>query len=61
MQNMALLLSAVEEKSLTQKMETPTFGYLSTKDALLIRDALLLECDAFHNNGQQTRQDQRSY
>ena len=34
-------------EKLTQKMETPTFGYLSTKDALLIRDALLLECDAF--------------
>jgi hypothetical protein len=34
-------------EKLAQKLETPAFGYLSTKDALLIRDALLLECDAF--------------
>ena len=34
-------------EKLAQKLRTPAFGYLSTKDALLVRDALLLECDAF--------------
>jgi hypothetical protein len=29
------------------RLDGPSFGYLSTKDRLLLRDALLLECDAF--------------
>jgi hypothetical protein len=34
-------------KTLAGKLETPRFGYLSNKDRFLIRDAVLLECDAF--------------
>src|SRR5260370_21557416 len=32
---------------LARKLETAKFSYLSKKDGLLIRDAVLLECDAF--------------
>ncbi len=32
---------------LALKLQSPKFGYMSRKDALLIRDAVLLECDAF--------------
>lgn len=32
---------------LAPKLQSPKFGYMSRKDALLIRDAVLLECDAF--------------
>jgi len=32
---------------LAWKLESPKFGYLGKKDSLLIRDAILLECDAF--------------
>ena len=34
-------------EELAQKLETANFGYMSAKDALLVRDAVLLECDAF--------------
>ena len=34
-------------KALARKIGTGKFGYLSQKDAKLIRDAVLLECDAF--------------
>ena len=33
--------------ALAEKLGGDRFGYLSTKDARLIRDALLLECDVF--------------
>jgi len=32
---------------LSSKLQERQFGYLSTKDAALIKDAVLLECDAF--------------
>jgi hypothetical protein len=32
---------------LSTKLQENQFGYLSTKDAILIRDAILLECDVF--------------
>jgi len=34
-------------EELARKLETANFGYMSAKDALLVRDAVLLECDAF--------------
>ncbi len=34
-------------RELSSRLEDPCFGYLSGKDRLLLRDALLLECDAF--------------
>lgn len=33
--------------TLSKKLRENNFGYLSTKDASLIRDAVLLECDVF--------------
>jgi len=33
--------------SLAEKLEEPQFGYLGAKDRKLIRDAIMLECDAF--------------
>jgi hypothetical protein len=32
---------------LASRLDSPRFGYLSGKDRILLRDALLLECDAF--------------
>jgi hypothetical protein len=34
-------------EALADRLDGPSFGYLSAKDRLLLRDALLLECDAF--------------
>jgi hypothetical protein len=34
-------------EALAAKLDGPNFGYLSTKDRHLLKDALLLECDAF--------------
>jgi len=41
--------SAFSDKgvALAEKLRENRFGYLSTKDAILIRDAVLLECDVF--------------
>lgn len=34
-------------EALAERLDCPSFGDISTKDRLLIKDALLLECDAF--------------
>lgn len=36
-----------ESKALAARLDEPTFGCLSKKDRLLLRDAVILRCDAF--------------
>jgi hypothetical protein len=37
----------VESQALAERLDEPKFGYLSDKDRLLIRQAVLLRCEAF--------------
>lgn len=36
-----------ESEALASRLDEPRFGYLSEKDRLLVRDAVLLRCEAF--------------
>jgi len=36
-----------ESQALARRLDRPCFGYLSEKDRVLVRDAVLLSCDAF--------------